>query len=102
MVAPASPSVPTCPGPIKPKTPWLKWLAVSAGSMPWSTWRVPFAGRRLPTSPRSDFDEMIAANLAAPYHAAIAAARQMLTQPGRDGIKGKIVNHRRLGDRSAL
>jgi len=45
-------------------------------------------------SPR-DFDEMIAANLAAPYHTALAAARQMLTQPGRDGIKGKIVN---LGD----
>ena len=42
-----------------------------------------------------DFDEMIAANLAAPYHTAIAAARQMLTQDGEDGIKGKIVN---IGD----
>jgi len=42
-----------------------------------------------------DFDEMIAANLAAPYHTAVAAARHMLTQPGRDGIKGKIVN---IGD----
>jgi len=55
------------------------------------------AFRRTPFSnltPR-DFDEMIAANLAAPYHTALAAARQMLTQPGRDGIKGKIVN---LGD----
>jgi pteridine reductase len=39
-----------------------------------------------------DFDDMIAANLAAPYHAAIAAARFMLGQPGQDGIKGKIVN----------
>jgi pteridine reductase len=45
-------------------------------------------------SPR-DFDEMIAANLAAPYHTAIAAARAMLDQPGEDGIKGKIVN---IGD----
>jgi pteridine reductase len=53
--------------------------------------------RRTPIStltPR-DFDEMIAANLAAPYHTAIAAARIMLEQPGEDGIKGKIVN---LGD----
>jgi pteridine reductase len=38
-----------------------------------------------------DFDDMIAANLAAPYHAALAAARQMQKQPGTDGIKGKIV-----------
>jgi pteridine reductase len=38
---------------------------------------------------------MIASNLAAPYHTAVAAARHMLTQPGRDGIKGKIVN---IGD----
>ena len=34
---------------------------------------------------------MIAANLAAPYHAALASARVMLTQPADDGIKGKIV-----------
>ncbi|MGO9467374.1 MAG: SDR family oxidoreductase [Isosphaeraceae bacterium] len=55
------------------------------------------AFRRTPfrdLTPR-DFDEMIAANLAAPYHAAVSAAHQMLTQPGRDGIKGKIVN---IGD----
>jgi pteridine reductase len=45
-------------------------------------------------SPR-DFDEMIAANLAAPYHTAIAGARVMLEQAGVDGIKGKIVN---MGD----
>jgi pteridine reductase len=42
-----------------------------------------------------DFDEMIAANLAAPYHTAIAAARQMLTQDAEEGIKGRIVN---IGD----
>lgn len=42
-----------------------------------------------------DFEELIAANLAAPYHTAIAAARVMLDQPERDGIKGKIVN---IGD----
>ena len=41
-------------------------------------------------SPR-DFDDMIAANLAAPYHTALAAARLMLAQSGQDGIKGKIV-----------
>jgi pteridine reductase len=52
--------------------------------------RTPFAD----LSPR-DFDEMIAANLAAPYHTAVAAARVMLEQPGDDGIKGKIVN---IGD----
>ena len=40
-----------------------------------------------------DFDAMIAANLAAPYHTALAAARRMLDQPARrDGLKGKIVN----------
>jgi len=38
-----------------------------------------------------DFDDMIAANLAAPYHTALAAARLMLAQPAQDGIKGKIV-----------
>jgi pteridine reductase len=42
-----------------------------------------------------DFDRMIAANLAAPFHTAIAAARQMLTQESHDGVKGKIVN---IGD----
>jgi pteridine reductase len=52
--------------------------------------RTPFAD----LSP-GDFDEMIAANLAAPYHTALAAARVMLEQPGDDGIKGKIVN---IGD----
>jgi pteridine reductase len=38
-----------------------------------------------------DFDDMIAGNLAAPYHTALAAARQMLLQPGVDGIRGKII-----------
>ncbi len=38
-----------------------------------------------------DFDEMIAANLAAPYHVSLASARIMLTQPADEGIKGKIV-----------
>lgn len=38
-----------------------------------------------------DFDAMVAANLAAPYHAAIAAARAMASQPPVDGIKGKLV-----------
>jgi pteridine reductase len=40
----------------------------------------------------ADFDAMIGANLAAPYHTAIAASRRMLAQPGEDGIRGKIVN----------
>jgi pteridine reductase len=50
--------------------------------------------RRTPLTTLSpgDFDQMIAANLAAPYHTAIAAARVMLEQPDEDGIKGKIVN----------
>jgi pteridine reductase len=38
-----------------------------------------------------DFDAMIAANLAAPYHTAIAAAKQMQTQPPNDGLTGKII-----------
>ena len=38
---------------------------------------------------------MIAANLAAPYHTAVAVAKQMLVQTGDEGIKGKIVN---IGD----
>jgi pteridine reductase len=37
------------------------------------------------------FDAMIAANLAAPFYAALASARVMLAQPADDGIKGKIV-----------
>lgn len=41
----------------------------------------------------ADFDAMIAANLAAPYHAAVAAGRRMLDQPANEsGLKGKIVN----------
>ena len=53
--------------------------------------------RRTPLGSLSpgDFDEMIAANLAAPYHTAVAAARIMLEQPAAEGIKGKIVN---IGD----
>jgi pteridine reductase len=45
----------------------------------------------------ADFDAMIAANLAAPYHAAVAAGRRMLDQPADpvSRLKGKIVN---LGD----
>ena len=39
-----------------------------------------------------DFDAMIAANLAAPYHSSIAAARAMLKNPtNADRLKGKIV-----------
>jgi pteridine reductase len=50
--------------------------------------------RRTPlaTLTARDFDSLIAANLAAPYHTAIAAARVMLDQQGEEGIKGKIVN----------
>jgi pteridine reductase len=40
----------------------------------------------------ADFDAMLAANLAGPYHTAVAAAKQMLAQPAEDGIRGKIVN----------
>jgi pteridine reductase len=43
----------------------------------------------------ADFDAMIAANLAGPYHTAVATARQMKRQSLRDGIKGKIIN---IGD----
>lgn len=39
----------------------------------------------------ADFEAMIASNLAAPYHTAVAAARAMLAQPSIDGLKGKIV-----------
>ena len=48
--------------------------------------RTPFA-----TLQPGDFDAMIAANLAAPYHTAIATAERMLSQPAHDGIRGKIV-----------
>jgi pteridine reductase len=50
--------------------------------------------RRTPfeTLSPGDFDAMIAANLAAPYHTAVAASRRMLAQEAEDGIKGKIVN----------
>ena len=42
----------------------------------------------------ADFDAMIAANLAAPYHSAVAAGQRMLGQPADPGcgLKGKIVN----------
>ncbi len=52
--------------------------------------RTPFS-----TLTPADFDAMIAANLAAPYHTAVAAARAMLDQTAVDGIKGRIVN---IGD----
>jgi pteridine reductase len=48
--------------------------------------RTPF-----PTLKPDDFDEMIAANLAAPYHTTVASAKAMLSQPACDEIKGKIV-----------
>jgi pteridine reductase len=37
------------------------------------------------------FDTMIAANLAAPYHTALACARRMRQQPAENGVQGKIV-----------
>lgn len=41
----------------------------------------------------SDFDAMIAANLTAPYHVAVASAQRMLDQPANEScLKGKIVN----------
>jgi pteridine reductase len=49
----------------------------------------------LATLSASDVDALIAANLTAPFHAALSSARFMLTQTGEDGIKGKIVM---LGD----
>lgn len=50
--------------------------------------RTPFATLR-----PEDLDAMLAANLVAPYHTAIAAARAMLGRDaGDDGIKGRIVN----------
>lgn len=39
----------------------------------------------------SDFDAMIAANLAGPYHTSVAAGRRMLEQTAENGLKGKIV-----------
>jgi pteridine reductase len=50
--------------------------------------------RRTPFSALApaDFDLMIAANLAGPYHTAVASAKQMLKQASDNGIKGKIVN----------
>ncbi len=51
--------------------------------------------RRTPFSALTptDFDSMIAANLAAPYHAAVCSAKQMLAQSSNEsGLKGKIVN----------
>jgi pteridine reductase len=44
----------------------------------------------------ADFDRMIADNLAAPYHVAVAAGKAMLDQePGPDGLRGRIIN---IGD----
>lgn len=41
----------------------------------------------------SDFDAMIAANLAAPYHVAVFAGQRMLDQSRNEaGLKGKIIN----------
>lgn len=50
--------------------------------------RTPFA-----TLAPADFDAMIAANLAAPYHVAVAVGRKMLGQAAISGrLRGKIVN----------
>jgi pteridine reductase len=50
--------------------------------------------RRTPfeTLTSADFDAMIAANLAAPYHTAVAAAKRMLRQAPENGLRGKIVS----------
>ena len=50
--------------------------------------RTPFASLR-----PADFDSMVAANLTAPYHVAVASAQRMMEQePNDSGLKGKIVN----------
>jgi pteridine reductase len=50
--------------------------------------RTPFASLS-----RADFDAMLAANLAAPYHTAVAAGKRMLAQSNGDdsGLRGKII-----------
>jgi pteridine reductase len=40
----------------------------------------------------TDFDALIAANLAAPYHTAVAASKRMLENEADEGLKGKVVN----------
>ena len=40
----------------------------------------------------SDYDEMIASNLTAPYYTAIAAAQVMRHQPLENGLQGKIIH----------
>ena len=89
--AEAWPSRPICRSPIRLRTPSGRSLRGSAGSMLWSTWRASTAARRWPTSAPRDYETLIAANLTAPYYAAIASSKQMLKQPAVDGIKGKIV-----------
>lgn len=39
-----------------------------------------------------DFDAIIAVNLRGPFQLCRAAVRQMLTQPARDGVRGRIIN----------
>lgn len=40
----------------------------------------------------SHFEAAIASNLAAPYHVAVAAGKQMLSQPVQAGLQGKIIH----------
>jgi pteridine reductase len=40
----------------------------------------------------TDYEEMLAANLSAPYFTAVAAARAMRRQPMENGIQGKIIH----------
>ena len=88
-------SAPTYPKPIKPRMPSNRW-PLDFGHLD-ALVNMASIYRRTPMASlsASDFDEMIAANLAAPYHTSVAAARIMLEQPGAGGIKGKIVN---IGD----
>ncbi len=89
--AKAWPSRLTCPSPIRLRTPYGKSLH-SFGRLD-ALVNMASVYRRTPLaslSPR-DYEDMIAANLTAPYYAAIESSKQMLKQPAVDGIKGKIV-----------
>ena len=80
-------------GPLRCRTrPQMRWPRSprdSAALTHWSTWPAFTGERRFADSHARDFDQMIAANLAAPYHTAVAAARQMLTQEAKTASRAR-------------
>ena len=90
------------PGPSRPRTPCARSSSRFGRLDALVNMASVFRRTPLATLSARDFDAMIAANLAAPYHTAVAAGAGDARAARRRRHQGEDRQHRRLGDRAPL